>query len=82
MPKKMLKKNQKMFIKEMSNLIKLYDGVSDLRNKNLVQDMLLVNIPKIMNNFDKSSPEYSTIEGLVYDTMENIGLLIKFIKDE
>lgn len=82
MPKKMLKKNQKMFIKEMSNLIKLYDGVSDLRNKNLVQDMLLVNIPKIMNNFDKNSPEYSTIEGLVYDTMENIGLLIKFIKDE
>ena len=78
----MLKKNQRLFIKEMSDLIKLFDGVSDLRDKNLIQDMLLANIPRIMNNFDKHGKEYDAIETLVFETAENIGILVKFVKED
>lgn len=82
MPKGIMpNKNHKIFLSELCNLIKDYSKIKNFRDKNEVLAMLEVRIPLILNNFDKNSQEYEAVAVLLFDVFENLGTIVKFIKD-
>lgn len=74
-------KNHKKFFKELCLLIKDYEKISDFRDKDEISKMLINRLPPIINNFDKDSPLYDSIRILLVDIFKNLGIVIKFIKE-
>lgn len=75
------KKNHKAFLAEMCKLFKAYHEIKNLRNKDEISTMLVEHLPKILNNFDRSSPDYKAVETILFGIFEDIGVVIKFIKE-
>ena len=75
------KKNHKIFVRELSNLIKDYGKLKNLRDKKEIYELLAVRLPLIMNNFDKSDPLYDALCILIYDVFKNLGIIIKLVKE-
>jgi len=73
-------KNHKKFLTETCTLLKDLNGLGDLRDRKAIDALLIDRIPKICNNFDKSSDEYKSIELLLLDIFENITIILRFIK--
>lgn len=73
-------KNHKKFLSEVCTLIKDLNGIGDLRDRKAIDALLIDSIPKICNNFDKSSEEYKAIEILLLDIFENLTTILRFVK--
>ena len=76
----MLKKNQKNFVREVTLLIKGLADLPDLKNSERVKELLEEAVPKIMNNFTKSDPEYPVIQSTLFDSIEGLAIVLKFCK--